>query len=94
MITKFVIFSLLLFCALSLLCRGDCGCNLGFVPCPSCVEVIVVWLCAHPSCVKVIVIIVWLCVLSLLCRGDYFWLCAHPTCVEVIEFWFCALPLE
>ena len=37
---------------------------------PSCVEVIVVvvWLSAYPSCVEMIV--VWLCALSLLCRGD------------------------
>ena len=36
---------------------------------PSCVEVIVVefWLCAYPSYVEVIM--VWLCALSLLCRG-------------------------
>ena len=55
-ITKFVISFLLWLCALSLLCRGDCGW---------------VWLYTYPSCVEVIVIELWLCALSLLCRGDY-----------------------
>ena len=40
--------------------------------CPSYVEVIVVWLCAYPSYVDVIVFELWLC--------------AYPSCVEVIVF--------
>ena len=40
------------------------------------------WLCAYPFCVEVIVI--WLSVLSLLCEVIVVWLCTHPSCVEVI----------
>jgi len=32
--------------------------------------VVVLWVYGYPSCVEVIVIIVWLCTLSLLCRDD------------------------
>ena len=41
------------------------------------------WICVHPSYVEVIVIVFWLCALSLLCRSDWSFGFVPP-CVEVI----------
>jgi len=37
---------------------------------PSSVEVVVLWVCGYPSCVEVIVVEIGFVPLSLLCRGD------------------------
>ena len=38
---------------------------------PSSVEVVLLWVCDYPSCVEMIVVVIWLSALPLLCRGDH-----------------------
>jgi len=51
---------------------------------PSSIEVIVLWVCVYPFCVKMIVVEFGFMPLSLLCRGDCCLALCLASCVEVV----------